>query len=179
MTSSCYAVLSTLKKLRNLTPSHIKKQLAESLILSKIYYNIVVYHPLPATQLKKLQRVQNAAASFVTNKYCRIGDVLSLGWLAIHERTEFELMRFAHKSIWDYSWPQYLRLELRTNNRSLRSSRAPLLTVPLETGTFQDCCAKIFNELPTQLRNVHDHRSFLNTLKSLLLNKARDRIEHL
>ena len=50
---------------------------------------------------------------------------------------------------------------------------------PLETGTFQNCCAKIFNELPTQLRNAHDHRSFLNTLKSLLLNKARDRIEHL
>ena len=50
VTSSCYAVLSTLKKLRNLTPSHIKKQLAESLILSKIYHNIVVYHQLPAFQ---------------------------------------------------------------------------------------------------------------------------------
>ena len=173
VTSSCYAVLSTLKKLRNLTPSHIKKQLAESLILSKIYHNIAVYHPLPAIQLKKLQRVQNAAASFVTNKYCRIGDVLSLGWLPIHERTELELMRFVHKSIWDHSWPQNLILELRTNNRLLRI--APLLMVSLETGTFQDCCAKIFNELPTQLRNVHDHRSFLNTLKSLLLNKARDR----
>ena len=120
-----------------------QKQLAESLILSKIYHNIVVYHPLPAFQQKKLQRVQ-------TNKYCRIGDVLSLGWLPIHEKTELELMRFAHKSIWDHSWPQYLRLELRTNNRLLRSSNAPLLMVPLETGTFQDCCAKIFNELPTQ-----------------------------
>ena len=179
VTSSCYAVLSTLKKLRNLTSSHIKKQLAESLILPKIYHNIVAYHPLPAFQLKKLQRVQNAAASFVTNKYCRIGDVLSLGWLPIHEKTELELMRFANKAIWDHSWPQYLRLELRTNNRLLRSSNVPLLKVPLETGTFQDCCAKIFNELPTQLRNVHDHRSFLNTLKSLLLNKTRDRIEHL
>ena len=129
-----------------------------SLILIIQYMSLLKQqHPLPATQLKKLQRVQNASASFVTNKYCCIGDVLSLGGLPIHERTEFELMRFAHKSIWDHSWPQYLRLELRTNNRSLRSSKAPLLTVPLETGTFQDCCAKIFNELPTQLRNVHDH----------------------
>ena len=66
VTSSCYAVLSTLKKLRNVTPSHIKKQLAESLILSKIYHNIVVYHPLPAIQLKKLQRVQNAASCVIT-----------------------------------------------------------------------------------------------------------------
>ena len=74
LTSSCYAVLSTLKKLRNFTPLHVKKQLAESLILSKMYYNIIVYHPLPMNQLKKLQRVKNAAASFVTNKYCHTGD---------------------------------------------------------------------------------------------------------
>ena len=50
--------------------------------------------------------------------------------------------------------------------------------VPLETGTFQDCCAKIFSELPSHLRNVYDHRPFLTTLKTLL-NKARERIEHL
>jgi hypothetical protein len=99
LTSSCYTVLSTLRKLRNLTPPHVKKQLAESLILSKIYYNIIIYHPLPMNQLKKLQRVQNAAASFVTNKYCRTGDVLSLGWLPVQERIELELMRFAHRSI--------------------------------------------------------------------------------
>ena len=124
VTSSCYAVLSTLKKLKNLTLSHIKKQLAESVILSKIYHNIAVYHPLSAIQVKKLQRFQSAAASFVTNKYCRLGDMLSLGWLPIQERTEFALMRLAHKSLWDDSWPQYLRVELGTNNRSLGSSNA-------------------------------------------------------
>jgi hypothetical protein len=80
LTSSCYAVLSTLRKLRNLTPPHVKKQLAESLILSKIYYNIIIYHPLPMNQLKKLQRVQNAAASFVTNKYYTVAREMCYLW---------------------------------------------------------------------------------------------------
>ena len=119
-------------------------------------------------QLKKLQRVQNAAASFVTNKYCRMGDVLSLGWLPVQERIELELMRYAHRSIWDPIWPQYLRLELHTNNRQIRSSCAPSLKIPLKTGTFQDSCAKFFNELPITLGNNNDHRSFLNSMKTFL-----------
>ena len=129
-------------------------------------------------QLKKLQRVQNAAASFVTNKYCRTGDVLSLGWLLVQERIELELMRFAHRSIWDPTWPQYLRLELHTSNRQLRSSCAPSLKIPLETGTFQNSCSNFFNELPITLRNNDDHRSFLHSMKILLFNKAHERFEH-
>jgi hypothetical protein len=107
-----------------------------------------VYHPLPMSQLKKLQRVQNAAASFDTNKYCRTGDVLSLGWLPVQERIVLELMRFAHRSIWDPTWPQYLRLELHTSNRQFRSSCAPSLKIPLETGTFQDSCSKFLTKHP-------------------------------
>ena len=105
--------------------------------------------------------------------------MLSLGWLPVQERIELELMRYAHKFIWDLIWPQYLRLELHTNNRQLRSSCAPSLKIPLQTGTFQDSCAKFFNELPITLRNNNDHRSFLNSMKTFLFNKAHERIEHL
>ena len=37
--SSCYATQSVLRKLKNIVPFHVKKQLAESLILSKLDYN--------------------------------------------------------------------------------------------------------------------------------------------
>lgn len=89
LVSSCYSVLSTLRKLKNLAPFHVKKQLAESLILSKLDYNDAVCYPLPAYLQKKLQRVQNAAAGFVTNRYSSESDVLNLGWLPVKERTEF------------------------------------------------------------------------------------------
>jgi hypothetical protein len=42
---------------------------------------------------KKIQKVQNSAASFVINRYAREEDVLKLGWLPTKERTEFNLLR--------------------------------------------------------------------------------------
>ena len=165
LASSCYSVLSTLRKLKNLASFHIKKQLAESLVLSKMDYNIVVCHLLPAYQMKKLQRVQNTAARFVTNRYCNESDVLSLGWLPVKERIEFNLMRLAHKC-----------RQLCTHCRQLRSDDTLRLKIPLETGTFQDCCAKMFNELPVFIRNDNNIRSFLKSLKTLLASKAREKL---
>ena len=97
--SSCYGVLSILLKLKNLAPFHVKKQLAESVVLSKIDYNDVVHYPLPACLNNTLQPLQNVAASFVYNRYCREVDVLSLGWLPQTERIQYHL-RIAHKAIW-------------------------------------------------------------------------------
>ena len=44
--ASCYRTLGILKKLRNFLPFHIRKQLVQALVLSKLYYNCVVYHNL-------------------------------------------------------------------------------------------------------------------------------------
>lgn len=80
-------------------------------------------------------------------------NVLSLGWLPVKERIEFNLIRLARKSLRDATWFQYLRLELYTNSRQLRADDTLRLKIPFETGTFQDCSAKIFNELPVFIRN--------------------------
>ena len=42
-----YATVAVIKKLKHLTPFHVRKQLAECLILSKIDYNDIVSHPVP------------------------------------------------------------------------------------------------------------------------------------
>ena len=52
--SSCYACLAILRKLRNMAPFQPRKQLAESLILSKLDYCDVVYYDLPSKLLKRL-----------------------------------------------------------------------------------------------------------------------------
>ena len=44
---SCYGCLSVLRKLKNLAPFKVRKQLAETLILSKIDYNDTVSNPIP------------------------------------------------------------------------------------------------------------------------------------
>jgi hypothetical protein len=55
--TSCFGILVVLKTLKNLTPFHVRKTLAESLVLSKIYYASPVFHPLPIYKQKRLQRL--------------------------------------------------------------------------------------------------------------------------
>ena len=91
--SSCYATLASLKRLNNFLLFHIKKNLAQSLVLSKLFYNDIVYHPLPEYLMKRLQKVQTATASFVLGRYASMEDILKLKWLPVKEHREWGLVR--------------------------------------------------------------------------------------
>lgn len=52
---SCYGCLSVLRKLKNLAPFKVRKQLAETLILSRIDHNDMVSNPIPDYLIKRLQ----------------------------------------------------------------------------------------------------------------------------
>ena len=167
--SLCYGVLSTLPKIRNLAQPHVKKQLAECLVLSKLQFNDIVCFPLPIYLKKKIQRVQNSAASFVVNHYATEEDVLKLGgWLPTKERTELNLLRTTHHAIYNPSWPEYFKVEKRESKRLLRSNKAPLLVVPLIKGTFEDFISSLFNELPAQTRSCSDLPSYIRQVKDIL-----------
>ena len=47
VTPSCYKVLATLSKIKNMTSQETKKSLVQSLVLSKLYFNDSVIYPLP------------------------------------------------------------------------------------------------------------------------------------
>ena len=114
ISSSCYGTLSILKKLKNVAPFRLRKQLAESLILSKIDYGDQVYTPLTMMLQKRLQRVQFAAASFVTGHYVKsTRDILKLGWLPIEERRDLNLLKKVFKALNSETWPYYLKLNVR------------------------------------------------------------------
>ena len=74
--SSSYGTLSVLRRLKHLVPFHVRKHLAESLVLSKVNYACTVFHPLPAFQMKHLPRLQNACAGFVTRRFAGVEDVV-------------------------------------------------------------------------------------------------------
>ena len=84
--------------------------LAESIILSRINYGIVLYKNAPAYLIKCIQRLQNAAAGYVLTRYSNEKDVISLNWLPIIELIDFEISKLAHKALYDESWPNYLSL---------------------------------------------------------------------
>ena len=59
-----------------------------------------------------------------------------------------------------------LRLSLHcVNAYSLRSSSAPVLDIPNESGKFQDSAASIFNKLPSEIRNINNYRTFCRCIK--------------
>ena len=69
--SGCYATLSILRKLKYLAKYELRKQLVETLILSKLYHADLVFYPLPQFLLRRLQRVQFAARKFCTWSLCQ------------------------------------------------------------------------------------------------------------
>ena len=108
--SSCYGTLSVLKKLKYLAPYNVRKYLAECLILSKIDYNDIVSDPIPDYLVKRLQRAQLAAASFVLGRYAAKQGLLKLAWLPVVERKEQHLLSNTFKALYFEDRPSYLRL---------------------------------------------------------------------
>ena len=84
--------------------------LAKSLILLRINHGIVLYKNAPAYLIKPIQRLQNAAASFVLMRYSNEKDLISLIWLSIIELIDFKISKLAHAALCDESWPNYLSL---------------------------------------------------------------------
>ena len=127
-----------------MTPQETKKSLAQSLVLSKLNFIDTVAYPLPASLHKKVQRVQNAAASFVLNRFCS-DDVLEVGWLPTLECTQYSTLILVHKALHKDTWPSSLTLIRHNPGRELRSSRATTLQIPLVKGTWEDSAANLFN----------------------------------
>ena len=57
----------------------------------------------------------------------------------------------------------------KNTSRTLRSSSAVRLGIPLEKGTFQDSAAQLFNNLPEHIRVCSDFSNFCSDVQSLLL----------
>ena len=76
---SSYSTLRALKHQKRLGDFKLRKNLVESLILSKIDYAIIIYgNNLPKCLSKRIQKLMNSRAGFVLNKYAKESDLISL-----------------------------------------------------------------------------------------------------
>ena len=166
------ATVATLRKLKNVLPFHLRKSIAQALVLSKLYYDDVVYHAIPDFLVQRLQRVQKATASIVVGKYATIYDILNLKWLPIKEQRELNILKFSHKALHDPHWPNDLKLKLFKHGRNLRSINSLQLEIPLIAKTFQDQASHLFNKLPNSVRNCTDHKQFCKDIEAILQNRA-------
>ena len=89
LAASWYGTLGTLKKILYFTKYKLRKDLAESLVLSRLDFSDIVFYPLSENLLKKLQHIQFSAASFVTGHYGNsVNTLFKLGWLPMSERRD-------------------------------------------------------------------------------------------
>lgn len=172
-TSSAHQTLRTLALIKRYTPYHLRKQLAEALVLSKIDYGNAVFHSSPAYLINQLQRVQNTAASYVTRKFCKLTDVLQLKWLPVIERAEFAVAKLAWKAINKSDWPKFLPMKLRPSTRTRKGTQETILVQTNNIdGTFGSCAPKIFNNLPQDCRTSGEYNIFIKKTKSFFFDKA-------
>ena len=149
--ASCYGTLAVLRKLKYMAPYHVRKRL----VISKLDYASVLFDPLPAYQLRCLQRVQNACAGFVLRKYANESDLVTLNWLDMAKRRKLSVFKLTFKSLNDTNFPEYLKLSTHAVSAyNLRFPVAPLLCIPKESSTFHDTAATFYNSLPSHVRNI-------------------------
>ena len=67
--------------------------------ISRLHFNDIIFYPITNCLLKRLQRIQFEAASFVFGRYVNNFDsILRLGWLPMKERREWHVLKAAHKA---------------------------------------------------------------------------------
>ena len=158
-----------------------------ALVISRLDYCNSILFGLPNTELQKLQRVQNTAATLICNinKFDHITPTLvKLHWLPVRYRINFKISLITFKVIHRLA-PKYLRALLTRKNNcnyNLRSTSAILLQQPriktlrtLGDRSFNVPAPALWNNLPNVSRSAATSiNSFKKLLKTHLLKIAFD-----
>ena len=155
-----------------------RKSIVQAVIMSRIDYCNSLLVGVPAVQLNKLQRLQNAAARLVSNvaKYDHITPTLvELQWLPVRFRVNFKIAMLAHKCIYGNA-PKYLRGLIKVKSKfryNLRSDRGMFLEdysarskKTLGDWAFKIAVPKIWNILPENITKQDKYDIFKKQLKT-------------
>jgi len=157
------------------------KTLMHSLVTSRLDYGNALLCNAPQIVVKQLERVQRASARTIYRLHKRdrvsMTSVLhDLHWLPITYRIQYKILTLAYKAFYSGT-PIYLAelLHVYTPTRTLRSKcdTATLIT-PTYSGertggrSFSVTAPKLWNSLPSTIRNIKSLDTFKKQLKTYL-----------
>ena len=151
-------------------------------VISRLDSNNALIQGLPCCELKKLQKVQNAAARLLVgvSRKCHITPILrELHWLPVVCRIQYKILLLTFKCIKNIA-PKYLivLLKKRTAPRATRSAKDDLLLEIKRTNlvtagdrSFAHVAPCLWNELPYSLRAANSVETFKTLLKTFLFRR--------
>jgi hypothetical protein len=159
------------------------EKLIHSVITSRLDYHNGLLLGLSEKLLNRLQIAQNNAARLLTGsrRHDHIKPVLfHLHWLPVKQRIAFKILLIIHKSVHAPNAPLYLRnqISLYIPSRSLHSADDPWrLHVPRSFRKYGAHSlsvggARLWNTLPSDIREPVSLYTFKRKLKTLLFNQA-------
>ena len=103
-----------------------------------------------------------AATKKDLKRFAKTKDNLKLGWLPIHERRQFNLLKLSYKAIHNRHWSTRLKLNQYVPARTLRSGSTFKIQCNVVPTIFRHSAATLFNSLPANIRESHHFSDFLS-----------------
>ena len=153
--SSGYKLLRNLASIRKFLSPDDLRILVQSIIISRIdNCNSLLYGVL-ASNLSKLQKLQNACARLIYNKKKseHVTPLLrELHWLPVEQRIVFKILLLVFK-FFQKSLPVYLTESLHVSERGQYMLKIPRTSTPYGDRAFSCCAPRLWNALPTHIRS--------------------------
>ena len=161
-----------------------RKSIVQAIVMSRIDYCNNLLYGVAATNLSKLQRVQNAAVRLVCSlpRHEHVtSSFIRLHWLPIKFRINFKIAMLCFKCIHGQA-PNYLKRMVaikKTSTYNLRSSTSIQLEdhsrrskKTLGDRSFPNASAKIWNSLPQSLQSQQNFNAFKSLFKTHYFREA-------
>ena len=178
MQHSTTCTTSVTSDIRKFLSLELTKILVHTFVTPRVDYCTSLLSSIPASQLKKVQRVLNAAAGLICRvpQYCHILLLMQdLHWLPIRHHIHFKVLLFTIKEIHGIA-PLYIQDFVLLKSQGvycLRSARGILLMAPsirmkvtLGDRSFQVAAPKLWNLLPHEIRGITSVDVFKHHLKT-------------
>ena len=180
---AAYSYITNVRRIRNYLSNQATQTLVHALIIGRIDYCNSILYSLLAKQIAKLQRLQNSTAGLIFKipRFYYISPTLcSLHWLPVEFRIHFKIVIITFTAIHGQA-PVYLQelISKREGERyNLRSCAMGIMLQTPRTLTkktlgdraFLAAAPKLWNGLPSQIRNEPNFNMFKGLLKTHFLD---------
>ena len=181
-TANCMSKLSRINRIKHLLDKKTLLLLIHAFVFSKLFYCSTVWRNTSKRNINKLQLVQNFACRIILGlkKFDHISEGLkALNWLRVEDKLFLKDVLMVHKCLHNQA-PSYLSDKFvrrsSIHNRITRNSCD--LNVPfsrLKTGqrSFAFRGAKLYNNLPYDIKNITDAKVFKRRMLNHLIETSK------